>query len=131
MSLSLTILRCPDGVPPQTRTISGGELSIGRGSDNDWVLPDPERVVSKRHCVVAYRSGRWHIVDRSTNGTFFDRDKEPIGQGCERGLQDGDRLRLGSYEIEVHVSEEASRHAPAFRGDVLASDPFVSTAPVS
>ena len=108
MTLTLTILRCPDRVPPQTRTVSGGEFSIGRGSENDWVLPDPERVLSKRHCIFAYRSGGWQITDRSTNGTFLNRESEPIGDGMQRDLRDGDRLRLGPYELEAHITEAAN-----------------------
>ena len=70
MTLTLTMLRCPDTVPPQTRTVAGGEFAIGRGAENDWVLPDPERFLARRHCVLAYRSGGWQIADVSTNATF-------------------------------------------------------------
>src|SRR5215813_738617 len=79
MTLTLSMLRCPDRVAPETRELRGGEFSIGRGSENDWVLPDPERFLSKRHCLLAYRSGGWQIADLSTNGTFLNRDTEAIG----------------------------------------------------
>jgi len=131
MTLTLTILRCPDGVPPQTRTISGGEFSIGRGAENDWVLPDPERVLSKRHCILAYRSGGWQVADRSTNGTFLNRENEPIGDGARRDLRDGDRLRLGPYELEAHITEAGFRQAAAAREDVFAPAPFAHTGSAS
>ncbi len=132
MTLTLSILRCPDSVPPQTRQVTGGELSIGRGPENDWVLPDPDRVLSKRHCVVAFRHGGWQIADLSSNGTFINRETDPIGPGRTQDLRDGDRLRLGSYELELRIDEAsafggfgggASPSAPASsaRG---ASDPF-------
>lgn len=108
MRLTLSTLRCPDSVPPETRSIGGGEFSIGRAPDNAWVLADPERHLSKRHCVIAYRGGIWQIADTSTNGTFLNRDSEPIGQGRVRDLQDGDRIRLGAYEIEVRIEETAA-----------------------
>ncbi|MEI9984132.1 MAG: hypothetical protein WDN69_13535 [Aliidongia sp.] len=41
MTLTLSVLRCPDGVPPETRQVEGGEFAIGRGLESDWVLPDP------------------------------------------------------------------------------------------
>jgi type VI secretion system FHA domain protein len=107
MTLTLTMLRCPDSVPPQTRTVPGGEFSIGRGPENDWVLPDPERYLSKRHCVLAFRAGGWQIADLSTNGTFLNRDNEPIGPTEPRPLRDGDRLRFGLYEIEARLAEAA------------------------
>jgi type VI secretion system FHA domain protein len=107
MTLTLTMLRCPDTVPPQTRTVPGGEFSIGRGPENDWVLPDPERYLSKRHCVLAFRAGGWQIADLSTNGTVLNRDNEPIGRAEPRRLRDGDRLRFGLYEIEARLAEAA------------------------
>jgi type VI secretion system protein ImpI/type VI secretion system protein len=105
--LTLTTLRSPDSVPPETRRAGGGEFTIGRGPDNDWVLPDPERHLSKRHCVLAFRSGEWWIADLSSNGTFLNRDTAPIGHGGGRALRSGDRLRIGAYEIEVQVAAEA------------------------
>ena len=125
MTLTLTVLRCPERVAPETRQIEGGELSIGRAPDNDWVLPDPERDLSKHHCVLAYRSGGWQILDLSANGTFLNRDREPVGRDQSRPLNDGDRLGLGPYEIEVRIAE-----TPAFasrRGaDPFTLDPFAS-----
>lgn len=121
MSLTLAMLRCPDSVAPETRTVAGGEFSIGRGPENDWVLPDPERGLSKRHCVFAFRSGGWQIADTSTNGTFLNREAEPIGRGQARDLRAGDRLSFGAYEIEIHIEAEAlSPHALA------APDPFAA-----
>lgn len=118
MTLTLAMLRCPDSVAPETRTVAGGEFSIGRGPENDWVLPDPERGLSKRHCVLAFRSGCWQLADLSTNGTFLNRESEPIGRGQVRDLREGDRLSFGAYEIEVHIDDAALSRRPA------AADPF-------
>ncbi len=127
MTLTLTMLRCPDSVPPQTRSLAGGEFSIGRGSENDWVLADPERGLSKCHCVLAYRSGGWQIADLSTNGSFLNRDNEPIGRGQTRNLRDGDRLTLGPYEIEIRIFEAAA--APrAATGNPFVTDIFANPA---
>lgn len=137
MPLTFTVLRCPDSVPPETRTVSGGEFTVGRGPGVDWVLPDPERLLSKRHFAVAYRGGAWQIADTSTNGTTLNRDPAPIGQAEVRMLRDGDRLTLGSYEIEVRETEDARSNAgigamggggfgvqPAPRGTSPFADPF-------
>jgi type VI secretion system FHA domain protein len=130
MTLTLSVLRCPDAVPPETKRVSGGEFRIGRGPDNDWIMPDPDRMLSKKHCVIAFRNGGWAIADTSTNGTFLNRDAEPIGNGQIRGLQDGDRIRFGAYEIEVRVEQESSFAQPRPSGAYGASqsspfdDPF-------
>jgi type VI secretion system protein ImpI len=135
MALTLTMLRCPDSVAPETRSVEGGEFSIGRGPDNDWVLPDPDRYLSKRHCVVAFRGGDWQIADLSTNGTFLNGEAEPIGPGRTQSLRDGDRLRLGAYEIEARVAEDrlagnatwrgvGRRPTPPVTDDLFGDDPF-------
>jgi type VI secretion system protein ImpI len=131
MTVTLSVLRCPDAVPPETRKLTGGEFSIGRGPDNDWTLADPDRYLSKRHCVLAYRSGFWQLADVSTNGTFLNRDVDAVGQGVPRDLRDGDRIRMGNYEIEVRIAAEASSGwAPAAaqpargRNESFGADPF-------
>lgn len=124
MQLTLSVLRCPDQIVPETRTIQGGEFSVGRGPGVDWVLPDPERLLSKRHFAVAYRGGAWQIADTSTNGTTMNRDAAPIGQGDVRTLRDGDRLTLGAYEIEVRLQEEAVRGASGMSGGDFGAQPL-------
>jgi type VI secretion system FHA domain protein len=113
MSLTLTVLRCPDNVAPETRHVAGGEFTIGRAPECDWILPDPDRHLSKRHCILAFRSGRWQLADVSTNGTYLNRDAEPIGRGGVRDLDSGDRLRFGAYEIEIRIDQSDAGSARA------------------
>jgi predicted component of type VI protein secretion system len=68
MQLTMTVLRCPDAVTPETRNVAGGEFTVGRGPGVDWVLPDSKRLLSKRHFAVAFRAGGWQLADTSTNG---------------------------------------------------------------
>ncbi|HUB45186.1 MAG TPA: type VI secretion system-associated FHA domain protein TagH [Acetobacteraceae bacterium] len=135
MPMTLTVLRCPDSVPPETRTVMGGEFTVGRGPGVDWILPDPERLLSKHHFAVAYRGGNWQIADTSTNGTTLNRDPGPIGHETVRNLHDGDRITLGAYEIEVRLTEDAMPQAgfgggmgfaapPPSRGASPFADPF-------
>jgi type VI secretion system FHA domain protein len=70
------------------------------------VLPDPDRLLSKRHFAVAYLSGAWQIADTSTNGTFLNSEGDPLGRGATRTLRDGDRVRIGAYEIEIRLVEQ-------------------------
>ncbi len=107
MVLVLSVLRCPDQAVPEQRRVPGGEFTLGRGAECDWSLLDPERVLSKRHCAVEYLAGGWQLRDLSTNGTFLNGAGEPVGRDQVRPLRDGDRLRLGSYEIECRIAEEA------------------------
>jgi type VI secretion system protein len=83
--------------------VTGGR--IGRSQDNDWVLPDPDRYVSSHHCKVSFRAGQWVLEDTSTNGVFINGSDAPASIERAYSLQDGDRLRLGDYEIIVSVDE--------------------------
>ena len=120
MTLKLVMIRCPDNVAPERREVRGGEFSIGRGRDNEWVIPDPERHLSKRHCRLVYSVGDWELHDLSANGTFLNGASDPVGQGSAEKLRNGDRIKFGLYEIEVMIDEDAEGAAPD-RGRSLAS----------
>ena len=111
MELILTMIRCPDSVVPEQRRVPGGDYVIGRGADASWVLPDPDRLLSKHHCVVEFRGGGWQVRDLSTNGTFVNHADAPVGRDQVKMLEDGDRLRLGAYEIEVRVAMAGGQSA--------------------
>ena len=112
MILTLTIAKHPD-LPPgeaMSRTFDRCNAVIGRGSDSDWQLPDPERHLSKQHCRIEFRGDRYYLVDTSKNGVFVNDSIEPLRQGNMAELRDGDRLTLGDYELEVRIESER-RHA--------------------
>ena len=83
--------------------VTGGR--IGRAQDNDWVLPDPDRYVSSHHVKVSFRGGKWVLEDTSTNGTFINGSDTPASIEGAYSLQDGDRLRLGDYELLVSIDD--------------------------
>jgi type VI secretion system protein len=97
--------------------VTGGK--IGRSQDNDWILPDPDRYISSHHCKVEFRAGQWMLEDTSTNGVFINGSDVPASVDGAYALKDGDRLRLGDYEILVSIDErqdfpsDASGQMPA------------------
>jgi type VI secretion system protein ImpI/type VI secretion system protein len=115
----LVTIRCPDNVAPERREIHGGEFSIGRGRDSDWVVADPERHLSKRHCRLIYEGGDWELEDLSTNGTFVNQSTDPIGKGASRKIRHGDRIKFGLYEVEVVIDEGRAGAVPADRDRFL------------
>jgi type VI secretion system FHA domain protein len=106
VTLKLVMIRCPDNVAPERREVRGGDFSIGRGKDNQWVVADPDRHLSKKHCQFIYGVGEWELQDLSTNGTFLNQASDPIGKGASQKLRNGDRVKFGLYEIEVIIDEE-------------------------
>ncbi len=94
-------------VPGDGRPVvmQGGSLTVGRGPSNDLVLPDPDRMLSKNHFVIEDHNGNIVIVDLSTNGTFLNYSKVPLGRATTP-LNNGDVLSLGSYELVVEIGNE-------------------------
>jgi type VI secretion system protein ImpI/type VI secretion system protein len=117
VTLKLVMIRCPDNVALERREVSGGEFSIGRGPDNQWVVADPDRHLSKRHCRFVYAIGDWELHDLSTNGTFVNDLGDPIGKGASQKMRHGDRVKFGPYELEVIIDEadDAGDPFPAAR----------------
>jgi type VI secretion system FHA domain protein len=83
--------------------IHGG--SIGRGSDNAWILPDPERYLSGKHARIDFRAGSYVLVDTSSNGTYVNGSQLPLGKYHDYTLKDGDYVRLGEYEFLVSIDK--------------------------
>jgi predicted component of type VI protein secretion system len=109
MPLRLRVTSDSNALAPEERlrefAAVGG--TIGRNSDNDWVLPDDKRYVSSRHAMIEHQSGAWYLVDTSRNGVYINDADMPVGKGHPQRLFDGDRLRIGSYEIAVDISESS------------------------
>ncbi len=105
MTLILSVLTGPDEAVAEKRVSPGSPFSLGRAPDNDWMLADPQRHLSKRHCTITFRDTFWEVTDLSTNGTFLNGEREPIGHGAVRDLRDGDRLRLGGSEIAIPMAQ--------------------------
>jgi len=78
--------------------------TIGRSADNDWVLPDEKRFVSSRHALVDFQGGAYYLVDTSRNGVYVNGSDAAVGRGHPQRLFNGDRLRVGEYEIEVELT---------------------------
>ena len=92
--------------------------NIGRGENNQLVLPDPERTISRVHAQVVFRNGRYAIIDRGSNPISVN--GRPLGNGQEAFIQPGDELQIGGYAMRVE--------AAAATGGAGAADPFADFA---
>ncbi|MBT8442803.1 MAG: type VI secretion system-associated FHA domain protein TagH, partial [Gammaproteobacteria bacterium] len=81
--------------------------TIGRNPDNDWVLPDPHRYISGRHALIDFLAGTYYIIDTSRNGVYINTADAPVGHGHPQRLFDGDRLRLGDFDMICQITEDA------------------------
>ncbi|HUC63859.1 MAG TPA: type VI secretion system-associated FHA domain protein TagH [Stellaceae bacterium] len=87
-------------------------LKIGRGPGNDLVLPDPQRYLSKTHCVIEFDGRGGTVTDTSTNGVFLDDSAERLPRNVPTALCEGSVLRLGGYKISVAAIAPSLPTAP-------------------
>ena len=111
----LTVLSY-SGLPTPGLSANFDEIggSIGRADNNQLVLPDPERSISRQHARVVFRGGHYAIVDNGNNNPIAV-NGTPVSSGREQPLQPGDQVQIGSYLLSV------STGAPA---TAASTDPF-------
>ncbi|MBJ9977389.1 type VI secretion system-associated FHA domain protein TagH [Pseudomonas sp. S75] len=138
MALCLTITSYHKITPGQRPdiTVDTGAISIGRSPENDWTLPDPERLVSSRHCVVQFRDGRYYITDSSTNGVELVNAGVRLRRGNSEPLMDGEVIRIGEYEIQARIDSGFSVEAVSQPGAqsfeaLMANQVAAASAPVA
>ncbi len=127
MPLRLTITSFQRLSPGQetTKTLDRGSISIGRATQSDWTLQDPERILSGRHCTLHYQDGGYFLTDTSTNGVYLNDSAERVGRNQMVRLKDGDHFVLGEYEIAVALLSEATEPA-----EIQPEGPITEAVPV-
>ena len=105
MFISLQISNV-DSLPPGiAASYAARDRSFEIGRENcDWTLPDPDKVISGRHCEVRYQAGSFWLHDVSRNGTFVNGSSQRMK--APHRLTQGDRLLIGRYVVAVSVDEE-------------------------
>ena len=130
MELFLTVLRFDYDLSTCIGTAGG---SIGRSADNDLVLSDTERYVSRIHAKIEFDGNSFFIVDCSSNGTLLlelipdseDAYNEVLIHQDRRELFDGDTIVIGQFEIQIQYRETTSE--PSIKKEVNVSQPKVDS----
>jgi hypothetical protein len=114
------ILRKLNGQQIKEYPLNKPVLTIGRGRNNDIVIPR-DKLTSRLHAVVRYEHNHYALYDeRSANGTFVNGDE--IEAGVPHVLQDGDTIGVGAYEFTYHTAEALMQevaHVSTPKGSVI------------
>jgi predicted component of type VI protein secretion system len=98
-----TYRAAPPAQPLSARFDTDGG-TIGRSPGNGLVLDDPGRYISRSHARIEFHNGVYCLVDTGSNPSLLN--GRPLGKGKEAALADGDKLAMGEYILEVHLSHE-------------------------
>jgi predicted component of type VI protein secretion system len=105
----ITVRLFRQGDPPQeigSRVLTGGEIALGRGEGSDWVIPDPTKTLSRRHCVLGLSDGVVSLRDESTNGVFLG-DGQRFPNGVATPVAMGETIALGAFLIRLEPTQPA------------------------
>jgi len=109
----LTVLSY-NGAPADGLSAGFDELggTIGRAENNQLVLPDPERTISRVHARVVFRTTGYTIVDNGSNPIAIN--NTPLGAGREHPLKPGDEVQIGGYVLRASDAQAAGASADPF-----------------
>jgi FHA domain-containing protein len=101
-----------NGAPMEALSAAFDELggTIGRAPTNQLVLPDPHRSVSRIHARIVYRNGDYAVLDLGSNPVLVN--GEPLGNGREAPIREGDTLHVGDYVLRVSRGNKAAAADP-------------------
>ncbi len=112
MSINLTWRSFQGSAPLQQQNISltndGGTL--GRATDNQFIIYDPEQFASRYHARIFVEQGLWYIEDTSSTGTLIN-DNIELFNGQSHQLRHGDILSIGECDIELQIVHQPSVQA--------------------
>jgi pSer/pThr/pTyr-binding forkhead associated (FHA) protein len=84
----------------QTRTFNQNEVTIGRDSTCDLVIPND--TVSSHHARLSFHHKQWWLEDlQSTNGTFLNNER----LYTSTVIVSGDDLMLGNISLQISIKE--------------------------
>lgn len=95
-------------LPPVIFDETGG--LIGRADNNQMVLRDADRMISRVHAQVVYRGQNYVLVNRGSNDVLHN--GHPVGNGREVLLAVGDDIQIGGYLIKVSDGKAVKNDDP-------------------
>ncbi|WP_313652085.1 type VI secretion system-associated FHA domain protein TagH [Pantoea sp.] len=99
--MQFTIVQCTTDVPVRSVAFQPPGGTIGRSQDNDLVLPDETRAISRLQALVHLsHDGECRLTNQGSV-TPVEHNGLTLGRGMQVLLKHGDALRIGDYTLEV------------------------------
>lgn len=126
MKLVITLRKTSDNSFNRKFEFTQFPVKLGREADNDIVLEDQRKVVSRNHAKIIDTDGLTQIVDLgSANFTYLNGNK--LFPNDENALKTGDLIKIGDYELDVVLEQIMVESAPQWddQKTMIFSNPFV------
>jgi tetratricopeptide (TPR) repeat protein len=106
--------------PERYVDLTDRDLRIGRAPENDVILEDPDRTVSRFHAELRFENGQYSLIDlNSQNGLWMDGQRLP-----RLTLEPGRPVSVGMFRLLLEADDQRAAAAPPPPIDrtMLASD---------
>lgn len=124
--IKLAVAMYDNAAPPAPLSALFGRerLTLGRGEDNFFVLPDPSREVARSQAAL-WHDGAHHRIANLSDATPLSLNGQELQAGQDAMIVPGDQVRIGLYLLKAE-------EAPAVSGEVQAlKDAFLRGAGIS
>jgi pSer/pThr/pTyr-binding forkhead associated (FHA) protein len=105
MTLKLFVKKKSDGSYTEEYEFKSFPVFLGRENRNEVILPDSVKIISRKHAKILEKDNQLYVADlESANFTYLNGDKLEPNKEC--GIISGDKIKIGEYEIEIHILKE-------------------------
>lgn len=126
MKLLITLRKISDPSFIKKLEFTEYPVKLGRESDNEIILEDQRKIISRSHAKILENEEIINIVDLgSSNFTYLNGER--IFPNNENSIKSGDIIKIGDYEMDVVLEQVKTMNAPNFddQKTMIFSNPFL------
>ena len=126
MKLLITLKKISDPSFIKKLEFTEYPVKLGRESDNEILLEDQRKIISRSHAKIINTEGLVQVLDLgSSNFTYLNGEK--LFPNDEVALKTGDVIKIGDYEMDVVLEQVKTMNAPNFddQKTMIFSNPFL------
>jgi len=123
MVLRITVTKQSDPSYTNNPEFNRFPIFLGRDEKNEVILPDPFKVVSRKHAKIIDTEGILQLIDlEAPNFTYLN--DERINPNEENAIKSGDKVKIGEYELEMQIIKEKKQAADDDQKTMVFLNPF-------
>lgn len=128
MKLQITLRKISDNSFSKKFEFTDFPVKLGREVNNEIVLEDQRKIISRSHAQILNADGLLQIKDLgSSNFTYLNGER--LFPNDENALKTGDVVRIGDYELDIVIEQIKKETSSAPNWDdqktMIFSNPFV------
>lgn len=128
LRLELKPVQHTENMGPLPWYLEDGRRTVGRSSECDWQIPDPQCLVSKLHCLIEADHDGFVLHDKSANGSLVN--GVLVGEGDSARLSHGAVIELSSFAFTVSLTGERDPELADPDASLVLSDELMDISPV-